>query len=661
MPLDDTSAAEETAPSEEPAPADASAPADEAPPDAEPATQDTMTPMPLDDTSAAEETVPSEEPAPADASMPADETPPEAEPAPQDAMTPVPLDDTSAAEETVPSEEPAPADASAPADEAPPEAEPSRQDAVPPVPSDDASATEEAVPSEEPAPADTGLSGDEPAAEEDAPTPSHQDDVAPVEEGTSVDEQAPIQEPVAAEPLNPLPADDSATPVEQTMPVEDPTSAEDTRSPQTGAGASAPQVVEPDTETTPLQPQPLQPGEGNVPEDAAPPPASAPPGSQPEEEQVVPQAPEGEAGPSDLPTLLGIPQDEPDADTAPEVAPEAPVAPGEGTLEEEGTSLDDPATDRVVATTAPLVVPDFDAVRISRFGDLTIAGTAGPADTVRIDSDGTILGEAVGDDNGQFVFLTDVPLAPGTYRIGLSVVGPDGEVAAVSERVLLAVVAQPGHDIAGRAVEGQEAGPLILFSDRSELGPTTVVQVPPAPPALQELPPLAAPAVAAAGTGQDAVRIEAVDYDDSGRFFVSGRATASAGVRLYLDNGLVAEGRADEAGSFQLSPNQTVAPGLYALRVDQISSAGQVVARAESPFRRAEPFDADREFPHVTVQPGNSLWRIAQSSYGQGVRYAIIYNANRDQIRDPDLIYPGQVFVLPGAPDLLPAGPLVEG
>ena len=47
------------------------------------------------------------------------------------------------------------------------------------------------------------------------------------------------------------------------------------------------------------------------------------------------------------------------------------------------------------------------------------------------------------------------------------------------------------------------------------------------------------------------------------------------------------------------------------------------------------------------VQPGNSLWRIARRIYGGGMRYVVIYEANRDQIRDADLIYPGQIFVTP--------------
>ncbi len=52
----------------------------------------------------------------------------------------------------------------------------------------------------------------------------------------------------------------------------------------------------------------------------------------------------------------------------------------------------------------------------------------------------------------------------------------------------------------------------------------------------------------------------------------------------------------------------------------------------------------------VVVQPGNNLWNIARVLYGKGIRYTTIYEANREQIRDPDLIYPGQVFKAPGLP-----------
>jgi nucleoid-associated protein YgaU len=76
---------------------------------------------------------------------------------------------------------------------------------------------------------------------------------------------------------------------------------------------------------------------------------------------------------------------------------------------------------------------------------------------------------------------------------------------------------------------------------------------------------------------------------------------------------------------------------------------GRVAQRMEMPFARAEPSaelgagSSDR----IVVQPGNSLWRIARRVYGEGTRYSVIYQANREMIRDPNLIYPGQVFALP--------------
>ena len=95
-----------------------------------------------------------------------------------------------------------------------------------------------------------------------------------------------------------------------------------------------------------------------------------------------------------------------------------------------------------------------------------------------------------------------------------------------------------------------------------------------------------------------------------------------------------------------LVPEDKVPPGLYTLRLDEIAADGRVATRIELPFQRAdlEPFDVAQS--SIVVQPGDSLWRIARRIHGAGMAYTLIYEANRDQIRDPDLIYPGQVFNL---------------
>ena len=69
------------------------------------------------------------------------------------------------------------------------------------------------------------------------------------------------------------------------------------------------------------------------------------------------------------------------------------------------------------------------------------------------------------------------------------------------------------------------------------------------------------------------------------------------------------------------------------------SSAGQgSSASASRPMERELTY---------TVQRGDSLSKIAQDQYGDGKKWKAIYEANRDQINNPDLIHPGQVLKIP--------------
>jgi nucleoid-associated protein YgaU len=144
-----------------------------------------------------------------------------------------------------------------------------------------------------------------------------------------------------------------------------------------------------------------------------------------------------------------------------------------------------------------------------------------------------------------------------------------------------------------------------------------------------------------------AVSIEAVDYDLDGQVVISGRAPAGAQVLVYLDHGVLGQVAADGEGRWQLRPEGNVATGLHRLRADLLDAGGAVLARAEIPFQRAEPIQVPPDEEFIVVQPGHSLWVIARKRYGQGIQYSAIYEANATQIRNPHLIYPGQIFLVP--------------
>ncbi len=142
----------------------------------------------------------------------------------------------------------------------------------------------------------------------------------------------------------------------------------------------------------------------------------------------------------------------------------------------------------------------------------------------------------------------------------------------------------------------------------------------------------------------------AIDYDDAGGVIFSGRARPDAGVRVIANGRLVGETTADGIGRWSLVATSALPPGVYDLQIDQLDEEGRVTSVLALPFERVTPEELAAAGPRsVVVQPGNSLWRIARRLYGSGWQYTVIYAANRNQIRDPDLIYPGQIFDIPEA------------
>ncbi|QGZ37062.1 LysM peptidoglycan-binding domain-containing protein [Stappia indica] len=175
--------------------------------------------------------------------------------------------------------------------------------------------------------------------------------------------------------------------------------------------------------------------------------------------------------------------------------------------------------------------------------------------------------------------------------------------------------------------------------------------------------------VPAADAATPTVTVEAVETEDE-KVFVAGSGEPNSDVRVYLDNQLVGEAKTDAKGRWLLETQGEVKPGEVSVRADQVTTGdGAVTARAEVTFEKsaeeavilrpvalsgeagagsgASGDAGTRQIPSVIIRTGDNLWTISQRRYGEGVRYTTIYQANKDQIRNPDLIYPGQVFMIP--------------
>jgi len=286
---------------------------------------------------------------------------------------------------------------------------------------------------------------------------------------------------------------------------------------------------------------------------------------------------------------------------------------------------------------AAALVPSFDVARIGPDGRAVIAGRAAPNAKVVLLDGGKEIARGEADARGEWVILLqDPPLTAGHHELR-AVHHIEGRAPVTSEQVVVAVVPAPAASSPGGpsgSVQGtaKQDGTLVLVSPVT--GPTTLIQ--PASPA---------------GTPRSGdLQKSTMDYDQHGQTTITGQAAPGATVRAYVDDKVVAESTAGSDGRWKLTPAEPIDSGPHRLRLDRLAQDGKPIARLEMPFERLAlaPVAGDNA-RRLHVVRGDTLWNIARAHYGQGWRYTMIFDANKEQIRDPHRIYPGQVFSVPKA------------
>lgn len=308
--------------------------------------------------------------------------------------------------------------------------------------------------------------------------------------------------------------------------------------------------------------------------------------------------------------------------------------------------------------TSPGSAPGFDVVRVDPDGSAVVAGHAEPGSTIQLTLDGAPLEDVEVGSDGNFVALLDIPVeTPGA--LGFSTLDESGKVVENSESPQTVLIAPttpaPTPEPVAETPDGGDTPAMAETDTSSPETPDATVAAPQVLLADDE-----GIAVLQDGAGLPAVDnivIDAITYDETGDVALSGRGQSGANLRVYLDNKPIEIGEITESGQWRV-PLPEVDSGVYTLRVDELAEDGSVTSRTETPFKREEPTqlaavaNADPETPKarveaVTVQPGSTLWAIAREHLGEGPLYVRVFAANREQIRDPDLIYPGQVFAIP--------------
>ncbi|MFN4158462.1 MAG: LysM peptidoglycan-binding domain-containing protein [Gemmobacter sp.] len=362
----------------------------------------------------------------------------------------------------------------------------------------------------------------------------------------------------------------------------------------------------------------------------------------------------------------------------------APGALAPGALDREALAATAPAALLLGAEGVKVLQPatvaaalSIDAITYAPDGQVVLAGRGAALSVVRVYLDGArLIDLPVGTDGGWGGVLPDVP--PGRYLLRADQIDGTGRVTARAEtpfqRETLARLAEatgrplqnpdldadaPLSASASATAPGSASDPVppsaVLPPVVSGAGPVVLVPALPVPAPSAAAQPIAAAPVGVAA--ESAISPPPVP----GHASIASDASAPPLVGTLAAAAPEAPSPASPppASPPPASPPPASTPPVLFAPVAATAAqataapaaAPQVepgVAGTAPPALPALPAAPPPSAPvTVTVQPGFTLWAIAKGQYGDGIRYVQVFEANRSQIRNPDLIYPGQVFTLP--------------
>ncbi len=340
-------------------------------------------------------------------------------------------------------------------------------------------------------------------------------------------------------------------------------------------------------------------------------------------------------------------------------------------------------TEPAAAPAADPNIPAFDTVNVLPSGDAVIAGHAKPGSEVVIKFAGAEVGKVVASGDGSFAFVPDKPLPAGAGALTLEST-VDGKLMVSQDQIAIVVDAKR---------------PALVAKVEPE-APTKVVQMPVSGEVPKEIQ-LSTVDYDAAGnivfqgrvTPGGTVRFYIDNQiagdakaDDAGNWLFKGSNPITPGTHALRADEIDATGKvlsraelpflredagkvvaaaqaAEQTANAASGEAQTAAPvaGQTAAQPQEQTqvAAQQPAAAAADQEAAAPPLEpaaaaeivvaaATAERPsRIIIQPGNNLWRISREVYGKGKMFTVIWEANRDQIKNPNRIYPGQILTAP--------------
>lgn len=283
----------------------------------------------------------------------------------------------------------------------------------------------------------------------------------------------------------------------------------------------------------------------------------------------------------------------------------------------------------------------IDLAQVRPDGNAVFAGKATPHAEVTVFEGDVVLGRTKADENGEWVIIPEAALGAGEHLVSVGAVSEDG-TASVADITMAIKVGETSED-----------RPLVALLPQTETDMPKLLQSPDDRPAT---PVGLAKSGSGAATPEDGAPLvpsiapRSLSWEAAGELVVAGVSRGGLRVDAMADGQPFGVGETLQDGGWQIAGKVDMTRPSRVMQFTLRDANDAAIATYELPVATrdlSQGLDGSRM---VIVQRGDALWRIAYSSYGEGIRYVDIVRRNASAIDNPDLIFPNQIFALPQKP-----------
>ena len=279
------------------------------------------------------------------------------------------------------------------------------------------------------------------------------------------------------------------------------------------------------------------------------------------------------------------------------------------------------------------LLPEIDIIKVSPDGSFVIAGKGQPNSNINILNKGDLIDSSIVDSDGNWVVVSKENLKTGDNLISIDQINNNGLVLRHKQLFITKidehkkdqplVISVPNKNGENINIIQQPSEKQKIYKVENDLGIQKKIK-----------------------SNKKIFNVKTIFFNENGFVSIQGEVNFGKRIELYI-NKKIMETIKIENSKWQYNSDTIFDYGLHDLLVVLKSDKDKILDKITFPFMRVEiPYnDVPENF--ILIKPGDMLWTIAYRLYGDPFKYIQIFEENKDQITNPDLIFPGQLFSIP--------------